>query len=343
MCAIELNEESCVTAQRNVDRNQLNKNIQIFHQTEKNKIFQELLEQTDYDTFDFCMCNPPFYDLNEVNVTRNRSGDRAEPKNAKTGSKRELAVEGGELKFVETIIQESVELQDKILVYTTMLGHKSSVKKVVDMLRNQNIKYIATTEFCQGRTMRWGVAWSFSTPLKVTKPHATVIRRSSDNISTFILPPVNELLPLTLSSAANRLNELFDVLKIELKLIKRIEDLSETFQFCAYENTWSHQRRQRREIAKLPRYQNKINQAIEQGDGSVVESPSPKRVKIDVTGPEILLEALVCIENREAETEDADSEDNEIVLKISFIKGSCGRDGVNQIMQYFKNNWKLRK
>jgi U6 snRNA m6A methyltransferase len=343
MYAIELNEESCVTAQRNVDRNQLNDHIQIFRQTEKNKIFESLFGQTDIETFDFCMCNPPFYDLNEKNFTRNRSGDRAEPKNAKTGSKRELAVEGGELKFVESIIQESVEHQDKILVYTTMLGHKSSVKKVMGMLRSRHIKYISTTEFCQGRTMRWGVAWSFSTSLRAIEPHATIMRRSSESVTSYVLPPITESLPLTLSTAVHRLNELFDALKIELKLIKRIDDLSETFQFCAYENTWSHQRRKRREIVKLPGYQNKINQAIELGEGSVVDTPNPKRVKIDITEPEILLEALVCVENRETETADDEPEDNEIVLKISFIKGNFGRDGVNQVMQYLKNNWKLRK
>lgn len=46
-------------------------------------------------------------------------------------------------------------------VFTTMLGHKSSVNPVKNLIRNVKAKQIAQTRFCQGRTMRWAIAWTF--------------------------------------------------------------------------------------------------------------------------------------------------------------------------------------
>lgn len=46
-----------------------------------------------------------------------------------------------------------------------MLGFKSSVPKVLKYLKDKGIYEIASTEFCQGRVTRWGLAWSHSVKL----------------------------------------------------------------------------------------------------------------------------------------------------------------------------------
>lgn len=43
-----------------------------------------------------------------------------------------------------------------------MFGKKSSLIKVKEYLEKEKlIKNISETQFCQGNTMRWGLAWSF--------------------------------------------------------------------------------------------------------------------------------------------------------------------------------------
>lgn len=42
-----------------------------------------------------------------------------------------------------------------------MTGKRSSVAKIIAVLRSESIPMIFSTKFVQGRTMRWGIAWSF--------------------------------------------------------------------------------------------------------------------------------------------------------------------------------------
>jgi hypothetical protein len=44
-----------------------------------------------------------------------------------------------------------------------MLGKKKSLSLLKDYLINEkNIDNVSEAQFCQGHTMRWGLAWSFS-------------------------------------------------------------------------------------------------------------------------------------------------------------------------------------
>lgn len=54
-----------------------------------------------------------------------------------------------------------------------MVGKKSSLPKLKAYLREKGIASMSTTEFCQGRTMRWAVAWSFDN--SITYPVSMII------------------------------------------------------------------------------------------------------------------------------------------------------------------------
>ncbi|TNN44054.1 Methyltransferase-like protein 16 [Liparis tanakae] len=45
--------------------------------------------------------------------------------------------------------------------YSCMLGKKCSLAPLKEELRKQGVPKVTHTEFCQGRTMRWALAWSF--------------------------------------------------------------------------------------------------------------------------------------------------------------------------------------
>jgi 23S rRNA (adenine1618-N6)-methyltransferase len=85
---------------------------------------------------------------------------------------------GGEVEFVIRMINESLQLRDRIQWYTSMLGKLSSVTTLAERLTEHNNKNYAVTEFVQGnKTKRWAVAWSWGdrrpAMVRVTYTHPT--------------------------------------------------------------------------------------------------------------------------------------------------------------------------
>ena len=55
-----------------------------------------------------------------------------------------------------------------------MVGRKSNLKVLVSKLREVGVTIVKTTEFVQGQTCRWGLAWSFMPPArKIISSHVT--------------------------------------------------------------------------------------------------------------------------------------------------------------------------
>lgn len=64
-----------------------------------------------------------------------------------------------------------------------MVGRKSSLKSLISKLREVGVTIVKTTEFVQGQTCRWGLAWSFVPPVrKIISPHL-----AEKNIISFML------------------------------------------------------------------------------------------------------------------------------------------------------------
>lgn len=47
-----------------------------------------------------------------------------------------------------------------------MIGRKSNLKFLTSKLWEVGVTIVKTTEFVQGQTCRWGLAWSFLPPIK---------------------------------------------------------------------------------------------------------------------------------------------------------------------------------
>lgn len=53
-----------------------------------------------------------------------------------------------------------------------MVGRKANLKTLASKLRDVGVTIVKTTEFVQGQTCRWGLAWSYVPPIKkVTSLH----------------------------------------------------------------------------------------------------------------------------------------------------------------------------
>ncbi len=148
--ATDVDETALSLAKKNLDANpQLQERIKLTRVTSDARV-QAALPPGD-SSVDFCMCNPPFFE-SALDV-------RVRPDGRTAGTRSELVCQGGELGFVSGIVRESATLRGKVRWYTSMFGKKASVKAILKLLRESGFTNIVTTEFLQGRTTRWGIAW----------------------------------------------------------------------------------------------------------------------------------------------------------------------------------------
>jgi len=113
------------------------------------------------ETFDFVMCNPPFF--------ATPPSDEPRPFG---GTVLERSCPGGEVQYVSALIDESVQLRDRIVWFTTMIGVKESMTAVLTKLHHvAEAETIRVYRLEQGNKNRWVIAWSFYAELC---PHSIV-------------------------------------------------------------------------------------------------------------------------------------------------------------------------
>tara|TARA_X000001036_G_scaffold401972_1_gene407442 strand:+ start:123 stop:617 length:495 start_codon:yes stop_codon:yes gene_type:complete len=120
------------------------------------------LDLFDEEHIDFTVCNPPFFN--------SMSDSSQNPRTNFGGTRIENSCRGGESSFVRRMILESrrVTLLRKtnksirVRWFTTMVGVKATLKMAKKCLREmKETTKIRETAFVQGKTRRWGLAWSF--------------------------------------------------------------------------------------------------------------------------------------------------------------------------------------
>eukprot|EP00892_Ulva_mutabilis_P008367 jgi/Ulvmu1/5902/UM026_0023.1 len=115
-------------------------------------------------SFDFCMCNPPFFSQDD---------HACQGTAVYGGVSTEMVCGGGELEFVRSMISDSLSMHktgtSSCHWYTTMLGKKASFKSARKMVNAiQLVTAVRTSELVQGRQTRWVLAWSFTVPSSVS-------------------------------------------------------------------------------------------------------------------------------------------------------------------------------
>ena len=306
--------------------------------------------------FHFCMCNPPFFDEIHDEPT-NRTDHRPPPQTVSTASDNESFTNGGEVEFVKRMIEDSLKLKGKILWYTSMVGRKSSLKPIIRYLKSNNIDSFVNTDFKQGKTMRWGIAWSFTETVAVKKCAAK--KESNKKSKPLFLKPLEEFyrenripqivtnMPKSIISDA--LLKISEVLVSEMnKLGISVEEPARILiqNKIAYEvvgkahtNTWVHQRRRRREEKKEIGDGSKSKRKLSTND--LAECSDAKRtclsdesssVPSGVSGVDGLFEFSLTVGQM---SQLSISTSCDVVL--SFLCLSGDRDMFYQLFTYFKN------
>uniref|UniRef100_A0A8D8YNU1 Methyltransferase-like protein 16 n=1 Tax=Cacopsylla melanoneura TaxID=428564 RepID=A0A8D8YNU1_9HEMI len=286
MLALECDPVSVDYARRNVQQNNLQELISVKHTSSSDNSHLESYLEPNV-SYTFTMCNPPFFassddlnwehgrekndskqlesgkheidcdesSLNKRNRSRNRNKRRKPPPNAQTGNKTELIAQGGEVSFVEKMIQDNIDLR-QIKIFTTMLGHKSSFIRVKQFLMEHPlVKQVSSTEFCQGNTMRWGLAWTANEHVKL--PSTLPRKESGSSKSSKPVVTVLEGVEGGVRDVVDKLLVLCDALQIIYKILQEGAD-STRLELTAYQNTWSHQRRLKRKMKQRQENSNEI-------------------------------------------------------------------------------------
>ncbi|GAB0087032.1 U6 small nuclear RNA (adenine-(43)-N(6))-methyltransferase [Sergentomyia squamirostris] len=308
MFGTDISQEITNCAEKNAQNNNLSDKIKIFKLEEGDSIFHKVLNDLGGQQLDFCMCNPPFFeDANDQ--PENRTGTRAQPKNAPTGSSTELACDGGELAFITRIIEESNRVKNQVSVFTTMIGIKYHLTMLVRKLREMNITNFIDTQFCQGNTTRWGLAWTHREDIflrRVPCINPTFLDGNTKTVN-FSLTSTDEM---SIKFLTEKLRKMLEDLEISLEILE--ENVTRVdWIIRAQMNAWSHQRRKRREMMKN---QDEI-------------SRKPKRPRLE-DKPVLVAEVILT------------PRDRQMKLEITYLDGTLGKDGIHQILQFIMNNWR---
>ncbi|CAJ0941199.1 unnamed protein product, partial [Mesorhabditis belari] len=208
----DVDKSSLKSASENVENNNLSSFISLFH-VRKDDMLLDLVHENSEVQFTFCMCNPPFFEGTEAdqrfqfsstdggyannasseNVqgnddrSNNKHGPPGRPNSKTVAKSNELSIEGGEVAFVNRIIDDSTWLQKSIKMfrfYTTMLGKKTSLSAISHRLSEIRDICFNFASLNQGKTKRWVVVWSYQQDLFIHDD------TQNDNDFIFQLPGV---------------------------------------------------------------------------------------------------------------------------------------------------------
>ncbi|KYM95659.1 PREDICTED: methyltransferase-like protein 16 homolog [Cyphomyrmex costatus] len=356
----EVDKGSVEHAQKCIKSNKLQNLIEITT-VNSDRIFKDVVQ--DSRVYDFSMCNPPFFENEDDGFEK--VVKVLPPRNAPTGNDNELKTEGGELGFVTKIIEESVEVGNRVKIYSTMIGKKVNLVILRRLLRSKNIKNMTWTEFCQGHTTRWGLAWSFLPQNVVNLTTAPVIRKrgksivgSLKNYKTSITFPVNDKFSCV-DDIINFLRVTAKELNVKLQDVPIPEDSFDSWacQVTARKRSWEHMRRKRRlaQRSALKRAKSENGEcieantyaeetSIETGDSAnnSDEVSSDKELP-DKDGPLLVCKLWVEAENCD-DSQDIITQSDEILrIWMLFENGYGGLDALHSLRQYLINKLDVRE
>lgn len=302
--ATEVDDMCFNYAKKNVEQNNLSDLIKVVKVPQKTLLMDALKEESEI-VYDFCMCNPPFFaNQLEAKGVNSRNSRRPPPSSVNTGGITEIMAEGGELEFVKRIIHDSLQLKKRLRWYSCMLGKKCSLAPLKEELRVQGVPKVTFTEFCQGRTMRWALAWSFYDDVTVPSPPSKrrKLEKPRKPITFVVLESVMKELSLKASSLGSEaaegivgvmtwIEKILTDLKVQHKRIPCGREEVSLF-LTAIENSWIHLRRKRRErvrqLREVPRAPEDVILALEE------RKSTPKELSSGQDGAHRPQESALC-------------------------------------------------
>lgn len=252
MHGTDIDAHSLSHAQHNIDLNALTSRITLIQTTPQDPLIP--LSKLGVSRLDFVMCNPPFYS-SEQDMSAAYHGKALPPSAVCTGSTNEMICEGGDVGFVTRILEESLQLRERVQWYSSMLGRLASAQQLVAKLREHGISNFAVTNLKAGqKTRRWAVAWSFGD----ARPGNAVARHGE--LVQALLPMATEWTVDVAGASVEELDARVNAVLADLDLRWQWRAALHTGVAFARENVWSRSARRKR------KFQQEAKEKLKKGD-----------------------------------------------------------------------------
>lgn len=164
----DIDPVALASAKAIIQANGLDKVINLRQQSNPAHILSGLLK--DDERFDLTLCNPPFHASREE-ATRGsqrkwKNLGKQDPKRKLPvlnfgGQNNELWCEGGEIRFVTQLINESAQYANQTLWFTSLVSKASNLAALEAVLKKTGAAAVRVIEMGQGQKQSRMLAWSF--------------------------------------------------------------------------------------------------------------------------------------------------------------------------------------
>lgn len=142
--------------------------IELRLQRDSRKIFEGIIAPNEY--FDVTLCNPPFHSSKEEEEAEDGTLRKLSSLKGKKATKvrlnfggnaNELWCEGGELRFLQTMIEESRNYRKNCGWFTSLVSKEKNLGKLIAKLKSTDIAEHKIIEMHQGTKTSRILAWRF--------------------------------------------------------------------------------------------------------------------------------------------------------------------------------------
>lgn len=158
----DIDADALKSAQKICDLNDLK--IDLRRQDKPANIFRGVIQPSDI--FHVTMCNPPFHASKEkaTKGTQRKWANLGKGRSTQLnfgGQNAELWCQGGEIKFISRMIEQSVEFADQCLWFTSLVSKKDNLQTLTRILGQRNVADYRVVEMAQGQKTSRFIAWTF--------------------------------------------------------------------------------------------------------------------------------------------------------------------------------------
>lgn len=138
--------------------------ITLRRQNEPENIFRGVIDAKD--AFHVTMCNPPFHSsMEQANKGTQRKwanlGKGHSQKLNFGGQNAELWCPGGEIRFIASMVEQSMEFGDQCLWFTSLVSKKNNLKPLHRILGKAGVADYKVVEMAQGQKTSRFIAWTY--------------------------------------------------------------------------------------------------------------------------------------------------------------------------------------
>ena len=158
---VDIDPAALKSAQQICQFNKLKINLR--RQNIRENIFRGVIEP--HDTFHITLCNPPFHaSMEKANKGTQRKwfklGKEQSSKLNFGGQNAELWCPGGEIKFIASMVEQSIEFADQCLWFSSLVSKKANLQPLYRILRKAKVADFKVVEMAQGQKTSRFIAWT---------------------------------------------------------------------------------------------------------------------------------------------------------------------------------------